>query len=727
MKTTDLIPLILHQLVDEDKYGYDIVKQIEEDSRGIINIKQPTLYSLLKKLEQNKFITSYWKDSEIGGKRHYYQITANGKSQIETYPPYSKLIQDCCNEEGSPTLSGANGEQLVGESYSYTTSNLGTNAVFGEQSSNDSSPIVSNDASNSSLQNNEIGLHSHTEETSIGLANQTPQATSSNSTDETSQSNSNKWTSQDNENISTVSVSNMQNEEISATLMGNDEENQKFSTLSTNYNQENERSSATSINNQENTTYTGQEYAQNSMKSDDFFATSVQSPEPTPYRNIDINIGGNVHKLGENNTQNSFIDTFTPSKIDLDTDFRSYENTASPTEIQNFSEEIKVTPINLVSSQPVTNLSFGNNDAQNYEKFESPSQNYKQDNAFSSITSDTQPNENTTKSINIFDIIEPIESNSKPALKKSETVEDNTSNKNISNNFDFSPVQTTQDIATSPTSTNVMKDNVNLDDGDLKTKDLKTKDLKNSNNSQTNYTATPNDSKVNSGINLSEEKANKIDKLSHFETISDMDKNLGKTNSGLNPKLAEQVTNIDIEPTLTEQQVEIIDHDSVPYANYVNLQTDASAKKRRKALKLQTAKMVSTSFVLVIMLAISLVIAFKTSFTRLYCICLVTFGLITIFYPLLFAKNKTKMRLKYCTRPFVYNITMDFFVKLSIFLILFTLVFAYNINICSEFKDIFTFANASNFVSPLMFSSILLVDFGLSALFFKRFTVRIKK
>ena len=54
MKTTDLIPLILYQLVDGDKYGYEIVKQIEDCSNGKITIKQPTLYSLLKTLEHGK-------------------------------------------------------------------------------------------------------------------------------------------------------------------------------------------------------------------------------------------------------------------------------------------------------------------------------------------------------------------------------------------------------------------------------------------------------------------------------------------------------------------------------------------------------------------------------------------------------------------------------------------------------------------------------------------------
>ncbi|MBQ3502717.1 MAG: helix-turn-helix transcriptional regulator, partial [Clostridia bacterium] len=101
MKTTDLIPLILYQLVDSDKYGYEIVKEIEDASSGIITIKQPTLYSLLKKLEQGKFISSYWQDSEIGGKRHYYKLTDNGKAQLDTYPAYESIIKEICGNSAN--------------------------------------------------------------------------------------------------------------------------------------------------------------------------------------------------------------------------------------------------------------------------------------------------------------------------------------------------------------------------------------------------------------------------------------------------------------------------------------------------------------------------------------------------------------------------------------------------------------------------------------------------
>ena len=94
MKTADLIPFILLELKESDKYGLEITKNIESKSNGLVVIKQPTLYTVLKKLEKSKFISSYWEDSEIGGKRHYYKLTENGKLQVSTLPSYQELLKN---------------------------------------------------------------------------------------------------------------------------------------------------------------------------------------------------------------------------------------------------------------------------------------------------------------------------------------------------------------------------------------------------------------------------------------------------------------------------------------------------------------------------------------------------------------------------------------------------------------------------------------------------------
>ena len=99
MKTADLIPFILLELNEADKYGFELTKAIENKSNGKIVIKQPTLYTLLKKLEKSKFIASYWEDSEIGGKRHYYKLTQNGKLQVSTLPSYEFLMKNALAED----------------------------------------------------------------------------------------------------------------------------------------------------------------------------------------------------------------------------------------------------------------------------------------------------------------------------------------------------------------------------------------------------------------------------------------------------------------------------------------------------------------------------------------------------------------------------------------------------------------------------------------------------
>lgn len=75
--------IILKTLASGDKYGYEIIKEIEAKSNGTYELKQPTLYSCLKRLESQGFISAYWVNSDIGGKRHYYKLTDLGRSEYD--------------------------------------------------------------------------------------------------------------------------------------------------------------------------------------------------------------------------------------------------------------------------------------------------------------------------------------------------------------------------------------------------------------------------------------------------------------------------------------------------------------------------------------------------------------------------------------------------------------------------------------------------------------------
>lgn len=77
--------IILRALYEGDKYGYEIMNDIELKSHGQYSLKQPTLYSALKRLENQGYIKAYWKTDEVssGGRRKYFKLTDSGKEITE--------------------------------------------------------------------------------------------------------------------------------------------------------------------------------------------------------------------------------------------------------------------------------------------------------------------------------------------------------------------------------------------------------------------------------------------------------------------------------------------------------------------------------------------------------------------------------------------------------------------------------------------------------------------
>ena len=72
--------IILSQLMQGDSYGYEINKTISNLSDGRFELKEATLYTAFKRLEELGYIVSYWGDSGAGARRRYYTITPAGKS-----------------------------------------------------------------------------------------------------------------------------------------------------------------------------------------------------------------------------------------------------------------------------------------------------------------------------------------------------------------------------------------------------------------------------------------------------------------------------------------------------------------------------------------------------------------------------------------------------------------------------------------------------------------------
>lgn len=75
--------IILRTLTDGEKYGTEIIDEIERKSCGQYSMKQPTLYSALKRLESQGFVTSYWGGVSSGGRRRYFNLTSLGREEAE--------------------------------------------------------------------------------------------------------------------------------------------------------------------------------------------------------------------------------------------------------------------------------------------------------------------------------------------------------------------------------------------------------------------------------------------------------------------------------------------------------------------------------------------------------------------------------------------------------------------------------------------------------------------
>ena len=76
--------IILGSLWNRDRYGYEIIQEIEEKTEGTYKVKQATLYNQLKKLEKAGLISSYEgaPDDTGGGRRRYYSLTDEGRQLL---------------------------------------------------------------------------------------------------------------------------------------------------------------------------------------------------------------------------------------------------------------------------------------------------------------------------------------------------------------------------------------------------------------------------------------------------------------------------------------------------------------------------------------------------------------------------------------------------------------------------------------------------------------------
>ncbi len=71
--------IILAQLDQGDNYGYVISKNVQKITRGELELKEATLYTTFRRLENSGMIESYWGNENAGARRRYYHLTEKGR------------------------------------------------------------------------------------------------------------------------------------------------------------------------------------------------------------------------------------------------------------------------------------------------------------------------------------------------------------------------------------------------------------------------------------------------------------------------------------------------------------------------------------------------------------------------------------------------------------------------------------------------------------------------
>ncbi|MGL5541047.1 MAG: PadR family transcriptional regulator [Erysipelotrichaceae bacterium] len=70
----ELVVLLI--ISEQDRYGYELVNEVSQ----IIDVNEGTMYPLLKRLTNEKYLETYLQESNEGPSRKYYRMSSLGRA-----------------------------------------------------------------------------------------------------------------------------------------------------------------------------------------------------------------------------------------------------------------------------------------------------------------------------------------------------------------------------------------------------------------------------------------------------------------------------------------------------------------------------------------------------------------------------------------------------------------------------------------------------------------------
>lgn len=74
---------VLALLQSGEQYGFELVRTLSQVD-GMVT-SEGTIYSLLSRLRREQLVTTFWRESEAGPPRRYYQLTDAGQEALTEF------------------------------------------------------------------------------------------------------------------------------------------------------------------------------------------------------------------------------------------------------------------------------------------------------------------------------------------------------------------------------------------------------------------------------------------------------------------------------------------------------------------------------------------------------------------------------------------------------------------------------------------------------------------
>jgi PadR family transcriptional regulator len=92
--------MVLAAIEEVPRHGYDIAREIDSRSAGVLRFHVASLYPMLYRLERRGWISGRWVEKSGQRRRRYYRITPEGRRMLAAQRHEWRTLIDALNRAG---------------------------------------------------------------------------------------------------------------------------------------------------------------------------------------------------------------------------------------------------------------------------------------------------------------------------------------------------------------------------------------------------------------------------------------------------------------------------------------------------------------------------------------------------------------------------------------------------------------------------------------------------